>query len=104
LKPFTGKKIEALALGCTHYPFYKNEIRKILGNKIKVLSQDEIVPKKLKEYFKRHSEIENNLSKNKTTKILLTDLTKNIEKLSQKWFGHAKGQAGKDTKPELVKL
>ena len=38
LKPFTGKKIEVLALGCTHYPFYKNEIKKILGKKIKVIS------------------------------------------------------------------
>ena len=104
LKPFTGKKIEALALGCTHYPFYKSEIRKILGPKIKVLSQDEIIPKKLKDYFARHPEITKNLSKNKTTKILLTDLTKNIEKLSQKWFGHAKGQTGKDAKPEQIRL
>ncbi|MFA6324808.1 MAG: glutamate racemase [Candidatus Paceibacterota bacterium] len=96
-RPKASGEIEALALGCTHYPFYKEEIRKILGKKITVLSQDEIIPKKLKEYFKKHTEIENKLSKNKTTKILLTDLTKNIEKLSQKWFG-------KNTKPELVKL
>ena len=97
LKPFAGKKIEALALGCTHYPFYKNEIRKILGKNIKVISQDEIVPKKLKEYFERHPEIVNKLSKNRKAKILVTDITKNIEKLSQKWFGA-------ETKPELVKL
>ncbi|MFZ3015645.1 MAG: aspartate/glutamate racemase family protein, partial [Minisyncoccia bacterium] len=104
LKPFKGKNIQALALGCTHYPFYKNEIRKILGKKInhakgrvKVISQDEIIPKKLKEYFKRHPEIENKLSKNKQSKILVTDITKNVEKLTQKWFG-------KDAKPELIKL
>jgi len=91
------EKIEALALGCTHYPFYKNEIRKILGKKVVVLSQDEIVPKKLKDYFTRHPEIEKRLAKNRKAKILVTDMTKNIEKLSQKWFG-------KDVKPELVKL
>jgi hypothetical protein len=34
LEPFKNKKLDALALGCTHYPFYKNEIRKILGPKI----------------------------------------------------------------------
>ena len=34
LKLFAGKHIQALALGCTHYPFYKNEIRKILGKKV----------------------------------------------------------------------
>jgi len=97
LKPFASKKIEALALGCTHYPFYKVEIRKILGKKIRIISQDEIVPRKLKDYFKRHPEIENKLSKSKQAKILVTDITKNIEKLSQKWFG-------KDTRPELRKL
>ncbi|MEK7572246.1 MAG: glutamate racemase [Patescibacteria group bacterium] len=107
LKPFLGKKIEALVLGCTHYPFYKNEIRKFLacppkpwrrwGEKIKVLSQDEIIPKKLKDYLLRHPEIEKKLAKNRKAKILVTDITKNIVKLSKKWFG-------KNTKPELIKL
>ena len=97
LEYFADKKIEVLALGCTHYPFYKKEIRKILPKNIKMISQDEVVPKKLKNYFERHPEITKKLSKNKTTKILLTDLTKNIEKLSKKWFG-------KDAKPELIKL
>lgn len=97
LKPFLNKKFDAVALGCTHYPFYKSEIRKILGSKIKIISQDEIIPKKLKEYFARHPEIEKKLSKKKTTKILLTDVTKNITQLSKKWFGP-------NAKPELVKL
>ena len=97
LKYFAGKKIEVLALGCTHYPFYKKEIRKILPKNIKIISQDEIVPKKLRDYFTRHPEITTKLSKNKKAKILVTDITKNIQKLSQKWFG-------KDAKPELIKL
>lgn len=97
IKPLLAKKPEALALGCTHYPFYKNDIRRIVGSKVKVLSQDEIIPKKLKAYFEKHSEITKDLSKNRQTKILLTDLTKNIEALSKKWFG-------KDAKPELIKL
>jgi glutamate racemase len=63
LKPFTNKKLDALVLGCTHYPFYKNEIKKILGKKVKLISQDEIIPKKLKEYFVRHPEVEKKLSK-----------------------------------------
>jgi len=97
LKPFLNKKLNAVALGCTHYPFYKNEIKKILGPKIKVISQDEIIPKKLKNYFARHPEIEKKLAKNKKVKILVTDITPNIKKLSQKWFG-------KNIKPELVNL
>ena len=67
-----------------------------LGKKVKVLSQDEIVPKKLKDYFKRHPEITKKLSKNKKTKILVTDITKSVAKLTQKWFG-------KDIKKMLVR-
>jgi glutamate racemase len=108
LKPFLNKKLDAMALGCTHYPFYKNEIKKVLGKKVKVISQDEIIPKKLKEYFVRHPEVEKKLTKRKKqtpnesgasygARILVTDITPNIKKLSKKWFG-------KNTKPELIHL
>ncbi|HAS81011.1 MAG: Glutamate racemase [Candidatus Nomurabacteria bacterium GW2011_GWE1_32_28] len=97
LKTLQVKKLDALVLGCTHYPFYKKEIKKILGSKIKVISQDEIVPKKLKDYFVNYPEIEKKLSKNKKAKILVTDITPNIKKLSQKWFG-------KNTELELIEF
>jgi len=97
LKPFLDKKIDVLVLGCTHYSFYKDEIRKILGNKMTVISQDEIIPKKLKDYFKKHSETREKLSKNKGIKILVTKRTPNIIKLSKKWFG-------KNVKLKLVKI
>lgn len=97
LKPLITKKPEAIALGCTHYPYFKKEIRKIAGKKIKVLSQDEIIPKKLKDYFARHPEIEQKLSKGKSAKILVTDITRNVSVLTKKWFGE-------NTKPKLIKL
>ncbi len=115
LKPFLGKKLDAIALGCTHYPFYKSEIKKILGKKVnpvrgregsqrpstsngvKIISQDEIIPKKLKEYFARHPEITKKLAQNGKARILITDITPNIKKLSKKWFG-------KNAKPKLVEI
>jgi glutamate racemase len=97
LKPLLAKKPDAIALGCTHYPFFKNEIRKIVPKNIKIISQDEIIPKKLKEYFIKHEEITKKLSKGKSAKILVTDITKNVEKLTSLWFG-------KNTKVEAVKI
>ena len=97
LQPFANKKLDALVLGCTHYPIFKNQIRKLLPKDAKLISQDEIIPKKLKEYLERHKEIKNKLSKDKTTRILVTDLTKSIRDLSKKWFS-AK------TKVKLIKL
>lgn len=102
LRPFAGKKIEALVLGCTHYPIFKREIARTLrsfsevGKNIKIISQDEIVPEKLKSYLARHPEIEKKLSKRGTAKILVTDETETIDKLAQKWFG--------GVKPKLISL
>ncbi|MFZ3011616.1 MAG: glutamate racemase [Minisyncoccia bacterium] len=97
LQPFRNKKLDALVLGCTHYPIFKSQIRKLLPRGVKVISQDEIIPKKLKNYLKRHQEITQKLSRNHTAKILVTDMTKSVEKLTQKWFG-------KDIKPKLINL
>ena len=36
------KNIDHLVLGCTHYNFLKDEIKKIIGNKIKIV--DSIMP------------------------------------------------------------
>ncbi len=95
LKSLFSKKIDVLVLGCTHYPILKKEIREIVGSKIKIISQDEIIPKKLKDYLARHKEIK--LSKKGSMKILFTDITPTVEELSRKWFG-------KDTKINLVKI
>ncbi|MEK7471424.1 MAG: glutamate racemase [Patescibacteria group bacterium] len=90
LKSFKNKNLDALVLGCTHYPILKKEIKKIMlenSKEVKIISQDEIIPKKLKKYFKIHPEITDKLSKNKTIKILVTDKTQNIEAIVKKWFG-----------------
>lgn len=97
LQLFANKKLDALVLGCTHYPIFKNQIRKILGKNVKVISQDEIVPRKLKNYLMRHPEVSKKLSRNRTAKILVTDVTQSVQKLSQKWFG-------KQAKPKLINL
>jgi len=96
LQPFENKNIEALVLGCTHYPIFKKEIKRQLGKDVKIISQDEIVPKKLKDYLFRHPEIEKKLSKNRKIKILVTDKTETIEKLTRDWFGK--------TRPTLISL
>lgn len=94
LEPLLDQNIKALILGCTHYPQLKgqikNEIKKILPKNIKMISQDEIIPKKLENYLSRHQEITKKLSKQGTMKILVTDKTQNIEELTKKWFGKIK--------------
>ncbi|MFH1246328.1 MAG: hypothetical protein V1489_00945 [Candidatus Liptonbacteria bacterium] len=51
------------------------------------MSQEEIIPEKLKDYLYRHGEIEKYLGRNGVREILVTDITKAIKDLSKKWFG-----------------
>ncbi len=86
LNPLLKKNIDTLILGCTHYPILKKEIKKIMGKNIEIISQDEIIPKKLKEYLKIHPEINKKISKKRSIKISVTDYTPNVNRLVKKWF------------------
>ncbi len=91
LKPLMSKKLDALVLGCTHYPMLKKEIKnnmQIKNKQIQIISQDEIIPPKLGRYLIRHREIADRLSENGSMKILVTDKTQNLSELVKKWFGN----------------
>jgi glutamate racemase len=66
-------KIDAIVLGCTHYPLVQDYLQSIVNEEIKIISQGSIVAKKLQEYLKNHPEIDSNCSKNGTVKYLTTE-------------------------------
>ena len=65
-----SKNIDAIILGCTHYPLLMNKIKQFLPEGITVLSQGEIVAKGLDDYLKRHPEMEGKCSKGNSHTIL----------------------------------
>lgn len=87
LQPLLTKKIDTLILGCTHYGILKNKIKKIVGNKVLVISEAEIVASKLKDYLRRHTEIEEKLNKKSKHIFYSTDLTDKFQALGTKFFG-----------------
>ena len=97
LEPLIKERIDALVLGCTHYPIFKDAIKSILPVKIKLIAQDEFIPQKLKDYLERHHEIKKKLSKNGKADILFTDKTETTDKLTREWFGE-------NTKTKLINL
>lgn len=87
LRPLIKKNIDVLILGCTHYPILKKQIKALCRRDIKIVSQDEIISAKLKEYLRRHPEIEKKLGKNRRREFFVTDITDATKALSKKWFG-----------------
>ena len=79
IKSFIGHDIEAIILGCTHYPHYKKQVAeialKVLNKKIAIISQDEFIPKSLENYLERHPEIDKDISKNGKHSFEITDTT-----------------------------
>ncbi len=87
LSPFKQAQINALILGCTHYPFLKDSIKDVLGQGIEILSQDEIIPDKLSDYLSRHPEIAVKLSTQGCIQFNVSDLTDGYQKASSKIYG-----------------
>jgi glutamate racemase len=77
---------DTLILGCTHYPYMKDVIRQKVGEKVAVVSQDEIVPPKLANYLSRHPDLERKLSKGGRRQFQVTDVTDDTRKLARELF------------------
>lgn len=63
---------EVVVLGCTHYTEIKSALRKHFVNSKRIISQDEVIPEKLKKYLAAHPEIESVLSRGGGRNIHLT--------------------------------
>lgn len=79
--------IDLILLGCTHYPLLLPKIKAFLPPHIKVLTQGDIVAHSLKDYLKRHPEIDNLCSKNGQRHFLTTDSPTLFDQKSSIFFG-----------------
>lgn len=87
LAPLIEKQIDTLILGCTHYALLADRIRPILGNNIKLIAEEDIVPEKLTTYLDRHPEITRKIGTHGTCALLVTDLNDHYKKTAATWFG-----------------
>lgn len=55
LKPLIVENVDAIALGCTHYPFLRDKIEKIVGPSVMVLDSGGAVARRLKEVLEHNS-------------------------------------------------
>lgn len=81
--------IECLILGCTHYPFLKEEIQNEIGQGVELLCQNEILPEKLKNYLERHPEYANEINRSGKHTWLVTDYTPAYQKSADRIYGQS---------------
>ena len=66
-------EIDAIILGCTHYPLLMPKIVKYVNPGIRIVPQGEYVAESLKDYFLRHPEMEEKCTKNGKVHYLTTE-------------------------------
>jgi glutamate racemase len=71
------KKIDSIILGCTHYPLLLEKIRKFTPKEVQVIPQGKIIAKSLKDYLKRHPEMDIKCTKN-SKRVFFTTESKEI--------------------------
>jgi len=79
--------IDAVLLGCTHYPLLIKKIRQFLPASIRIINQAEIVAHSLTDYLQRHPELEAKCSKNGERTFYTTDSTEAFDRQSAVFFG-----------------
>jgi glutamate racemase len=68
-----SSQIDAIILGCTHYPLLIPKIRQFLPDHIRLVAQGEIVAERLADYLLRHPEMDAHLGRNGSRRFLTTE-------------------------------
>ena len=76
-------EIDAIILGCTHYPLLMPKIMKYLPEGVKIISQGEYVASSLKAYLERHIEIERKCAKQGSVNYLTTENPEKFKESAQ---------------------
>lgn len=80
-------EIDTVVLGCTHYPIIKSKIENALPAGVNVVEQGEIVADSLKDYLRRHNEIERRCEKNGSITYLTSERAEKFSQAASKLIG-----------------
>jgi glutamate racemase len=80
---------DVVLLGCTHYVLLKEQLRTHYQNRLTFVSQDEVIPTKLKNYLAHHPEITALLSSTGKRQIVLSEHRKDYDQILADFLGGA---------------
>lgn len=84
LSMFQKRNIDTLALGCTHFPFLRTQIQKILGPHVKILDSGPAIGRQVKRVLKNNNAL--NTTKNPVLSFYTTGKPENAEKIISSFF------------------
>lgn len=79
--------IDAIILGCTHYPLLWKKIRKYAPKGIRLISQGDYVARSLRNYLNRHVEMDARCTKGGSSLFLTTESIEKFEESASVFLG-----------------
>ena len=76
-------EIDAVILGCTHYPLLMSSIVKHVPTGVRIIPQGEYVANSLRDYLNRHTAMDERLTKNGTCHYFTTESEDKFEETAQ---------------------
>lgn len=76
-------EIDAVILGCTHYPLLMSSIVKHVPTGVRIIPQGEYVANSLRDYLNRHTAMDERLTKNGTCQYFTTESEGKFEETAQ---------------------
>jgi len=87
LHPLRTLQIDALVLGCTHYPLLKKMIQPRIGKRVRIIDSSEEVSSSLKDYLAGHPKLTASLSRNGENRFYVSDVTEAAMTTASRIFG-----------------
>lgn len=84
LKPMRDAQIDALILGCTHYPLLMKEIRASVHKRVKIIDSPSAVMHTLQQQHPKLIETDSS----RAPQFYFTDCSEHTAQIAQKWLGH----------------
>jgi glutamate racemase len=83
LHPLKVRRIDTLILGCTHYPLLKGLIQRKIGKRVQIIDSSFAMAAEIASYLDHHPELSDHLGKNQILRLLVSDATRQFERLAQ---------------------
>lgn len=88
LNPLLKYKLEALILGCTHYPLITDTIAKIVGNDIKIIDPAITAVSLLQSILAKTGQLNQNTTINGNYRFYVTDVPIKFQSIGEMFLGH----------------
>ncbi len=87
LSPLRLRQIDSLILGCTHYPFLKPVVRKVMGSRVALVDPARETVALLKWYLASKPELDRQMDRGGARRFFVSDRTEQFSRLASRWLG-----------------